>query len=174
VENGIMPAGGIKAGVRLGRARRALLAAGCSLIAIAASGEDKPKGETKQETPAPAAPSALQMTVTRPDTRAVRRLALAAAGPRVDLKALSVTDGEARLVVGGAETVVHVGDALGRDQVKSITPGRIVLHRPAGADPKSGEALVVMDFDAAGRARVLVLSTKDPTAPNPLPEPPAR
>jgi hypothetical protein len=85
----------------------------------------------------------------------------AQAGPLAGLRATAVTDGVARVTFDGADRTLRVGDALGKDVVRRIEPGRIVLARPA--DGTAGESTVVITFDAAGRARVRVYSTLDPT-----------
>jgi len=77
------------------------------------------------------------------------------------LRAVSTADGEASLEVDGARETVRPGSRLGRDTVKAVGPGRLVLDRPAGA--KQPAALVVVTFDEAGRARERVFWKSDPT-----------
>jgi len=84
-----------------------------------------------------------------------------------DTRALSLEEGEARLLVNGAERTVHPGDSLGPDVVTSVGEDRIVLVRPASVDPLAGESIVIVTFDAAGKPRVRVISEKDKTAVRP-------
>ncbi len=56
---------------------------------------------------------------------------------------------------------VRAGSRLGNDTVKAVGPGRLVLERPATA--KQPSALVIVDFDEAGRARERVFWSSDPT-----------
>ena len=82
---------------------------------------------------------------------------------RASLRALSTAEGEASLEIDGVRETVRPGSRLGRDTVKSVSPGRLVLERPAaGKEPAS---LVIVTFDAAGRAKEQVFWTSDPTAP---------
>jgi hypothetical protein len=77
------------------------------------------------------------------------------------IQARQITTGTARLVWANAERTVRPGDAIEGAVVKSIEPGRIVLSRPAREGP---DDLVVLTFDAAGRARVRVYAAADPGA----------
>jgi hypothetical protein len=79
---------------------------------------------------------------------------------------LASEEGEARLLVEGAERVVRVGDVLGADLVKSVAPGRIVLLRE-GADSEGGDALVILTQDGEAEPRTRVIWSKDPTAVEP-------
>ena len=79
------------------------------------------------------------------------------------VRAIQIGDGEARLVLGGADRVVTPGTVIGTDTIKSISPGRIVLRRSA-SDEEGGEGIVMVSFDAQGRTLVQVFATKDPTA----------
>jgi hypothetical protein len=78
--------------------------------------------------------------------------------------AREVKAGQARVALVSGERVIHPGDVIGGDVVRSIQPGRILLAR-AQADGK--EATVVVTFDDAGRGRVRVLYGSDPTASMP-------
>ncbi len=80
---------------------------------------------------------------------------------RSSLRALSTAEGEASLEVDGVREIVRPGSRLGRDTVKSVSPGRLVLERPAAA--KSPAALVIVTFDETGRAREQVFWTADPS-----------
>jgi hypothetical protein len=88
--------------------------------------------------------------------------------PRADalgrsLRALATADGEATLEIEGVRETVRPGSRIGRDTVKSVSAGRLVLDRPATA--KEPAALVIVTFDAAGRAKTHVFWTSDPTLP---------
>lgn len=78
--------------------------------------------------------------------------------------AREVKTGQARVALAAGERLLHPGDVIGGDVVRSIEPGRILLAR-ALADGK--EATVVVAFDDAGRGRVRVLYGSDPTASMP-------
>jgi len=77
------------------------------------------------------------------------------------LRALSTAEGEASLELGGVRETVRPGSRLGRDTVKAVSPGRLVLERPKTA--KEPSALVIVTFDEAGRAKERVFWTSDPT-----------
>jgi hypothetical protein len=88
--------------------------------------------------------------------------------PRTDtlgqsLRALATADGEATVEIDGVRETVRPGSRLGRDTVKSVSPGRLVLERAAAA--KEPAALVIVTFDEAGRAATRVFWTSDPTLP---------
>jgi len=88
--------------------------------------------------------------------------------PRTDtlgqsLRALATADGEATIEMDGVRETVRPGSRLGRDTVKSVSSGRIVLERSAAA--KEPAALVIVTFDEAGRAKTHVFWTTDPTLP---------
>ena len=88
--------------------------------------------------------------------------------PRADalgqsLRALATAEGEATVEIDGVRETVRPGSRLGRDTVKSVSPGRLVLERPAAA--KEPAALVIVTFDEAGRAKTRVFWTSDPTLP---------
>jgi hypothetical protein len=78
--------------------------------------------------------------------------------------AREVKAGQARVALAAGERVIHPGDVVGGDVIRSIAPGRILLAR-ALAD--GNEATVVVTFDDAGRGRVRVLYGSDPTASTP-------
>ena len=95
-------------------------------------------------------------TVREPGPRKDRSGDSEHAGPLKGVRALSIEDGEARLLIEGVERLVREGDAIGEDVVTRITPGRIVLARAPTERKPAGEATVVVHFDAAGRSRVRV------------------
>jgi hypothetical protein len=106
--------------------------------------------------------------VTAPGPVPDRNRPSADAGALKGVRALWVRDGEARLVVGGVERTLRPGDAIGADVVTGVAPERITLVRGASAGAPSGEATVVVSFDAQGRGRVRVYSlkgTRRPAAP---------
>jgi hypothetical protein len=76
------------------------------------------------------------------------------------LRALATADGEASLEVGGVRETVRPGSRLGGDTVKAVSPGRVVLERPATA--RLPAALVIVTFDAAGRGKERVFWSSDP------------
>ena len=153
----------------MGRIRDLAGAALC--VAVAAS-------SLAQETPPPAdeAPAArgevveLKPEVPEPDRgpkaatgqRAKPKTATGSAG---GLRAVSISEGGARLLVGGSERVVRPGDLIGTDLVKSIAPGRLVLERPAKG--RGGKGLVIVTFDPQGRGSSLVVWAEDPTERRP-------
>ncbi len=77
------------------------------------------------------------------------------------LRALSMAEGEASVEVDGVRETVRTGSRLGRDTVKAVSPGRLVLERQATANQPS--ALVIVTFDEAGRGKERVFWTADPT-----------
>jgi hypothetical protein len=79
------------------------------------------------------------------------------AGGLKGIRALSIREGEAQVVVGGATRTVRAGDRIGKDVVQRVDATRIVLLRPA--DGSAGEATVVVSFDGAGRSRIRVYAT---------------
>jgi hypothetical protein len=83
----------------------------------------------------------------------------------VALKAVSMAEGEAMLEVEGERQTVRAGARLLQTIVKSVAPGRLVLERPRSGARATGQELVVVTFDEAGRAQTRVLWTVDPTAP---------
>ena len=103
--------------------------------------------------------------VTEPGAAPDRNRPSADAGGLKGIRALSVGDGEARLVIGGVERRIRPGDAIGTDVVTGIAPERITLVRSAAATAPSGEATVVVSFDAQGLGRVRVYSLKGPGGP---------
>jgi hypothetical protein len=103
--------------------------------------------------------------VTAPGPAPDRNRPSADAGALEGVRALSVRDGEARLVIGGVERTIRPGDAIGADVVTGVAPERITLVRGASPSAPSGEATVVVAFDAQGRGRVRVYSLKHPSRP---------
>ena len=81
------------------------------------------------------------------------------------LLALSTGEGVATVEWDGIEQVVRPGARLGGDTVKSVGPGRMVLERAPDAAQPAAAALVIVTFDAAGRARPRLVWSSDPTAP---------
>jgi len=79
------------------------------------------------------------------------------------LRAVALADGEATVEIEGRREVVRPGSLLGGDTVRSVTPERIVLERPARAGAAGGgPGLVIVTFDEAGRGRTRVFWTSDP------------
>ena len=79
----------------------------------------------------------------------------AGAGRLKTWRALSLSEGEGRLLVDGAAREVKAGDALGAYVVKAVGPGRVVLEDASG--------LAIITFDRGGAARVRLVLTADPT-----------
>jgi hypothetical protein len=87
-----------------------------------------------------------------------------AAAPAPAFRALALAEGEGTLEIDGAPRTVKPGERLGRDTVRSIAPGQLVLERAAsaaGAPP----VLVIVTFDDSGRAHTRTIHTRDETAP---------
>jgi hypothetical protein len=172
---------------------KAVMAVVLGVLALAgrASATDEPQVDKKVQHPKPTRPEAGAeagapaggplpegATWAQPPTQhggdTSRRLGVASAAPRPaaaaatvsDYRALATAEGEARLLVAGAERVVKPGTVLGTDVVKSVAPGQVVVLRPARPEA-GGEALVIITFDAQGRGRERVVWTKDPTAQAP-------
>jgi hypothetical protein len=89
----------------------------------------------------------------------------AANAARSSLRAISTGPGEATLEVDGVPGTVRPGSRIGRDTVKSVSPGRLVLERPSAPGAPPGSSLVIVTFDEAGRAKTQVFWTSDPTLP---------
>lgn len=112
--------------------------------------------------------------VPAPDPRPLRgvtRLAPRSPAPApvlTGVRALTMAEGEARLLIDGVERVVRPGDSVGADVVKSIAPGRLVMSRLAGT---ASEATVIVTFDARGEGHPLVLWSNNP-APHAPPQVP--
>jgi hypothetical protein len=79
-------------------------------------------------------------------------------------RALSLEEGEGRLLVDGSSRKVKPGDSIAGYVVKAVAPGRVVLE--------SAGALAILTFDAGGAARVRLVLTNDPTREKPLGAPP--
>ena len=77
------------------------------------------------------------------------------------VRAREVKESRARLLLASGERTVRPGDAIGTDVITSIEPSRLLLRR---ALPSGAEATVVVTFDDAGRGRVRVLFSADPSA----------
>ena len=90
------------------------------------------------------------------------------AGALSGARAIRIGEDEATLVIQGVTQVVKIGDQIGTDLVKSISPGRMVLLRPASAGAAAGESIVIVQFDPQGRTQILVLASRDTTAKAPV------
>lgn len=88
-------------------------------------------------------------------------------GPLSDAVLLGVDGDVARLRLPDGERSLRPGDALGDEVVKRVRGRQIVLRRPAQPGRPGGEALVIADFDATGRARVNVVWAENPGTPVP-------
>jgi hypothetical protein len=155
---------------RPGRKRNAILGA----VLAATAGASGQAQESVRPSPGAAAGAATTVAVPSPMPADDTPRAVTASGPSASrardsagaaawkgVQARAITSGQARLALGAGERVIHPGDAVGGDVVRSIEPGRILLGR---ALPDGGEATVVVAFDEAGHARVRILYGSDPTA----------
>lgn len=139
-----------------------LLLAPAVASAQASNAEGEDKTAIELQTPKTPPVDATPRTVAIPGPARRLQRDSADAGGLKGMRVLSVSTGEARVVVGGAERTLRPGDAIGADVVKEIGDGRLILKR---SETGGSEALVIVDFDAQGRSRVRVLSTRDRTAP---------
>jgi hypothetical protein len=101
-----------------------------------------------------------------PATAAPTKAAPVLAAPRsllASMRAVALVEGEARVVLAEGERVLHPGDRLGVDTVRTVSEGVIVLDRTAGAGQPGGAATVLVRFDASGQAHVRVFHEQDPT-----------
>jgi hypothetical protein len=143
-----------------------------------ALGDERPRTSSKVQAPAqggggtepvPGAPPPIEPSLERRPARAT--LATGRPEARRDallpLRRLSVAEGEATLEVDGVREVVRPGERLGGDTVKSVSPERIVLERPAKPGEAGGPALVIVTFEEGGRGRERVFRAADPAAPRP-------
>jgi hypothetical protein len=113
--------------------------------------------------PVPGAPPAVTPSLeTRPVPATVGTVP-ATSTASIALRAVSMKDGEATLEIEGVCETVRPGSRVGRDTVKSVSPGRLVLDRPPTA--KKPAALVIVTFGEGGRAKEQVFWMADPTAP---------
>jgi len=166
---------------RIPSSRKALGVVGLAIVATLASwpvargagAEERPKASSVVRVqaqggggvePVPGAPPAVTPAL---ETRAVAGTlgvspsAAKAKAALSSLRALSTAEGKASLEVDGVRETVRAGSMLGRDTVKAVGTGRLVLERPATA--KQPSALVIVTFDEAGRAKERVFWTSDPT-----------
>ena len=144
----------------------AVLVAAGQASAQAPSTSPVPGGEYFQP---PVEPSANPGSVTARATAVTGVRDSADAGSLKGIRAVSTATDEAVIVLDAVTRTVRPGDLIGADLVRSIAPGRIVLHRPAAPLGGGGEADVVVDFDGSGRGRVRVYATRDATS-RPTPE----
>lgn len=144
------------------RAFSMLLGAVFPAFALAAGGDAEDKAAIELQTPTAPPLDTAPRTVAIPGPGRKAPRDSADAGSLKGIRAVSIASGEARVIVGGGERRLRPGDALGSDVVREIGDGRIVLKR---AEAGGAEALVIVSFDAQGGSRVLVLSSRDKTAP---------
>jgi hypothetical protein len=88
----------------------------------------------------------------------------AGAGRLKGWRALSLGEGEGRLLVEGVARKVKTGDSIAGYVVKAVGPGRVVLADAA--------AVAIITFDAGGAAHVRLVLTHDPTRDKPMGVPP--
>jgi len=77
------------------------------------------------------------------------------------LKAIALSEGEARVQLDGSILTLRPGSSIGTDIVRTVGADRIILVRGANAADASTPATVVVTFDAQGRSRVRVYWTHD-------------
>lgn len=116
--------------------------------------------------PVPGAPSPVAPSLEiRPVPATIGTLPAAprasASKSSVAVRALSMKDGEATLERAGVHETVRPGSRLGSDTVRSVSPGRLVLDRPAAG--RKPAALVIVTFGEGGRAEEQVFWMADPT-----------
>jgi hypothetical protein len=160
--------------------RRVTILGAISLTLLLATALQAQEGNTRTDRPAAAPPTGTREVgsgrppVPAPDPRpqsGVTRLAPRSPAPPpvlTGVRAITLAEGEARLLIDGVERVVRPGDSVGADVVKSIAPGRMVLGRRAGT---ASEATVIVTFDARGEGHPLVLWSNNP-APHAPPQVP--
>jgi hypothetical protein len=124
----------------------------------------RPNGASWERAGPPAISAAPLQAVTAPVSPAPRKPGAADAGELQGAKAVALKEGEGTLLVGGSAVSVRPGSVIGSDVVTSIGSDRIILVRGATAANPSGEATVVVSFDARGQARVRVYWLSDPAA----------
>lgn len=111
--------------------------------------------------PAPAPPGPLS---SQPVAVRVDPPPRAAARPAAPFRVLALRDGEGSLEIDGAARTVTPGERLGRDTVRSIAPGQLVLER-AASSADSAPVLVIVTLDEYGRSHTRTFHTRDETAP---------
>jgi hypothetical protein len=79
----------------------------------------------------------------------------AGAGRLKGWRALSLGEGEGRVLIEGVSRKVKTGESIASHLVKAVGPGRIVLEDAGG--------LAIITFDASGAAHVRLVLTADPT-----------
>lgn len=109
--------------------------------------------------PAPPGPLSSHPVVVRIDPPA-----RAATRQPAPFRVLALREGEGSLEIDGAARTVKAGERLGRDTVRSIAPGRLVLERATSStDP--APVLVIVTLDENGRAHTRTFHVRDRTAP---------
>jgi len=91
----------------------------------------------------------------------------AGAGRLKGWRALSLKEGQGKLVINGVSQSVKPGQAVDAYVVKTVSPGRIVLEgavAPSASGGARGSVLAIVTFDARGAARVQMVFDADPTA----------
>ena len=131
-------------------------------------------GQEPSPSPAPSPQAERMMPPPVPVDSTPRRVVVPGrpAGPRDSVgagrlkawRAVTLTEGEGRVVVDGVSRKVKTGDAIAGYVVKAVGPGRVVLQNEA--------LLAIVTFDAGGAARVHLVHTVDPTRQEPMGAPP--
>jgi hypothetical protein len=159
----------------------AFLLAGPPAFAQQAHPVPRPDGKTRKDEaemalkPPPASPmDRTPRTVAVPGRPSLGR-ASKDAGPLAGIRALSFEKDQAQVRLGSNDVRLRAGDSLAGYVVTSIEPGRIVLLREDGSSSRvtreetagSPGDMAIVTFDASGRGRVVVYSTRIETAEPP-------
>ena len=144
----------------------ALLAAGAQGAGAQTPPGEEPRVEWAEPASAPPQlPSRLVGSRPDPDPPANP----ARSGSYLGLRALSIADGEARLQTKDGLRILRAGDRLGRDVVRAVDTGILVLERAAAPGTPGGDARVVIRFDAQGKPTVRIYHVLNPTLVEPRP-----
>jgi hypothetical protein len=147
--------------------RKGTLCFSCALLAasVTLAGDEIPKAPPRMGSgyPSPVPPSARSAEVKAPATPR-DTTSSADAGPLKELVLQAIAEGKAQVSIAGRARLLQPGDAVAGYVVGSISGRRIVLTRTIQGQV-TAEATAVVTFDASGKARVRVYSTKDLTVP---------
>lgn len=125
------------------------------------------QGERRYEAAQPAAPETTAVIVTGRLAPPASRTAASSAEPFAGATLLALEPLAARVRLADGEHLLRPGSSVGGDTVRSIAGRQIVLRRPGAPGDPRGEGLVVVRFDAAGRARVRVFRERHGLTPPP-------
>lgn len=125
------------------------------------------QGERRFEALQPPAPETTTARVAGRLTVPASRAAGSDAEPLAGATLLVLEPQAARIRLADGEHLLRPGASVGGDTVQSVAGRQIVLRRPAAPGDPRGEGLVVVRFDAAGRARVRVFRERHGLTPPP-------